>query len=386
MNLHEYQAKALLRAAGIKTPRGIIIKNSVEAKEAAQQLGGNRWVVKAQIHSGGRGKAGGIKTAQTLDEVHHISAAMLGSRLKTEQSSADGLPINEVLIEEECRAIATYYLALTLDRPRQQIVFIASTACGTEIETVAETNPEAIIYAGVNPAIGFSPYLSARVGGALQLDKSYQLPLTKLMNRLYQLFIDNDLTLLELNPLIITEDHEFLPLDAKISIDDNALFRHQELVDLRDTTQEDHRETQAQELQLNYVPLDGTIGCIANGAGLAMATMDIIKLYGGEPANFLDVGGDATSERVKQAFKLILTSTRIKSILVNIFGGIVRCDLIADGIIQAAKEIDLKIPVIVRLQGNNVDLGRKMLDECPLNLQAADDLIDAAQKAIAAAQ
>ncbi|MDO4643780.1 MAG: ADP-forming succinate--CoA ligase subunit beta [Cardiobacteriaceae bacterium] len=386
MNLHEYQAKVLFRDYGVDTPRGILAHTAEEAVHAAEELGGNVWVVKAQVHAGGRGKAGGVKVAKTLDEVREYATQMIGNTLKTKQTGAIGLPINMVLIEEGLNIVDELYLSVVVDRASRRVSFIASAEGGMDIEEVAEKSPEKIISIGVDPSAGYFPYIGRRLGFAMGLDKKQVGQLANLLQGLYNLFIDKDLSMVEINPLIITDSGKLLALDAKIGVDDNALYRQKELTEMRDTSQEDARENQARALELNYVALDGNIGCMVNGAGLAMATMDIVKLHGGEPANFLDVGGGATAERVKEAFKLILTAPQVKSILVNIFGGIVRCDLIAEGIINAAKEIDLKVPVIARLQGTNVELGRKMLNESGLAIQAADDLTDAAQKAVAAAK
>lgn len=386
MNLHEYQAKALFREYGVPVPRSILAKTVDEAVQAAEDLGGNVWVVKAQVHAGGRGKAGGVKVAKSLDEVREIAGKMLGGTLKTHQSGDTALPINMVLIEEGLRIADELYVSAVVDRAQKRVSFIASAEGGMDIEEVAAKTPEKIFSIGVNPSAGYFPYVGRRLGFALGLEKKQVGQLVDLLGGLYRLFIEKDLSLVEINPLIITEDGQLLALDAKIGIDDNGLYRHRDLAEMRDPSQEDERENRAQQLELNYVALDGNIGCMVNGAGLAMATMDIVKLHGGEPANFLDVGGGATSKRVKEAFKLILSSPEVKSILVNIFGGIVRCDLIAEGIISAAKEMNLTVPVVVRLQGTNVELGRKMLDESGLAITSADDLTDAAKKAVAAAQ
>ena len=386
MNLHEYQAKTLFRAYGVDTPRGQLAHSPDEAVAAAEALGGNVWVVKAQVHAGGRGKAGGVKVAKSLDEVHQYASQMIGSTLKTRQTGDVGLPIHKVLIGEGLDIVKELYLSVVIDRASKRVSIIASAEGGMDIEEVAEKSPEKIHSIGVDPAAGYFPYIGRRLGFAMGLDKKQVGQLATLLRGLYTLFIEKDLSMVEINPLIITGDDKLLALDAKIGTDDNALYRHKDLAEMRDPTQEDERENKAQELELNYVALDGNIGCMVNGAGLAMATMDIVKLHGGEPANFLDVGGGATAERVKEAFKLILTSPEVKCILVNIFGGIVRCDLIAEGIISAAKEIDLKVPVVARLQGTNVELGRKMLDESGLGITSADDLTDAAKKAVAAAQ
>ena len=386
MNLHEYQAKTLFRAYGVDTPRGQLAHSPDEAVAAAEALGGNVWVVKAQVHAGGRGKAGGVKVAKSLDEVRQYASQMIGNTLKTKQTGDIGLPIHKVLIEEGLDIVKELYLSVVVDRASKRVSIIASAEGGMDIEEVAEKSPEKIHSIGINPAAGYFPYIGRRLGFAMGLDKKQVGQLATLLQGLYTLFIEKDLSMVEINPLIITGDGKLLALDAKIGTDDNALYRHKDLAEMRDPTQEDARENKAQELELNYVALDGNIGCMVNGAGLAMATMDIVKLHGGEPANFLDVGGGATAERVKEAFKLILTAPQVKSILVNIFGGIVRCDLIAEGIINAAKEIDLKVPVVARLQGTNVELGRKMLDESGLAITSADDLTDAAQKAVAAAK
>ncbi len=386
MNLHEYQAKTLFRAYGVDTPRGQLAQSPDEAVAAAEALGGNVWVVKAQVHAGGRGKAGGVKVAKSLDEVRQYASQMIGSTLKTKQTGDVGLPIHKVLIEEGLDIVKELYLSVVVDRASKRVSIIASAEGGMDIEEVAEKSPEKIHSIGISPAAGYFPYIGRRLGFAMGLDKKQVGQLATLLQGLYTLFIEKDLSMVEINPLIITGDGKLLALDAKIGTDDNALYRHKDLAEMRDPTQEDERENKAQELELNYVALDGNIGCMVNGAGLAMATMDIVKLHGGEPANFLDVGGGATAERVKEAFKLILTAPQVKSILVNIFGGIVRCDLIAEGIINAAKEIDLKVPVVARLQGTNVELGRKMLDESGLAITSAEDLTDAAQKAVAAAK
>ncbi|WP_225756526.1 ADP-forming succinate--CoA ligase subunit beta [Cardiobacterium sp. Marseille-Q4385] len=386
MNLHEYQAKTLFRAYGVDTPRGQLAQSPDEAVAAAEALGGNVWVVKAQVHAGGRGKAGGVKVAKSLDEVRQYASQMIGSTLKTKQTGEVGLPIHKVLIEEGLDIVKELYLSVVVDRASKRVSIIASAEGGMDIEEVAEKSPEKIHSIGISPAAGYFPYIGRRLGFAMGLDKKQVGQLATLLQGLYTLFIEKDLSMVEINPLIITGDGKLLALDAKIGTDDNALYRHKDLAEMRDPTQEDERENKAQELELNYVALDGNIGCMVNGAGLAMATMDIVKLHGGEPANFLDVGGGATAERVKEAFKLILTAPQVKSILVNIFGGIVRCDLIAEGIINAAKEIDLKVPVVARLQGTNVELGRKMLDESGLAITSAEDLTDAAQKAVAAAK
>jgi len=386
MNLHEYQAKALFQKFGVGVPRSKIADSAQAAIAAARELGGKIWVIKAQVHAGGRGKAGGVKLARSLDEVEQSAAQMLGSTLKTLQTGEQGLPINKVLVEEGLDIANELYLSVLVDRGSRRIVFMGSSEGGMDIEEVAATTPEKIISVKVDPAAGLQPYQCRQMGFGMGLSKALIGPLSKVMNGLYELFLAQDCSLIEINPLIVTGDDRVLALDGKLNLDDNALYRHPDLAELRDPSQEDEREHTAHEIGLNYVALDGNIGCMVNGAGLAMATMDIIKLHGGEPANFLDVGGGATAERVSQAFKLILSSDKVKAILVNIFGGIVRCDLIAEGVIQAVKEVGLSIPVVVRLQGTNVEAGRKMLAESGMNIVAAEDLTDAAKQVVAAAR
>lgn len=386
MNLHEYQAKELFRSFGVPTPRGIVAKTVDAAVAAAKELGGDVWVVKAQVHAGGRGKAGGVKVAKTLDEVKEFANGMLGSTLTTYQSGGVALPINEVLIEEGLNIVNELYLSALVDRATRSVTFIGSSEGGMDIEEVAEKTPEKIIAVKVDPAAGFLPYVGRKMGFAMGLDKAQTSQITKFMNGLYNLFLAKDIALVEINPLIVTGEGNLLALDGKVGIDDNALYRHKDLQAMRDPSQEDSREAEAAEHELNYVALDGNIGCMVNGAGLAMATMDIVQLHGGEPANFLDVGGGATAERVTHAFKLILSSDKVKSIFVNIFGGIVRCDLIAEGIITAAKEVGLSVPVVVRLQGTNVEKGRAMIQESGLNIQAEENLTEAAKLAVAAAK
>ena len=386
MNVHEYQAKALFSDFGVGVPRGIKASSADEAVVAAEQLGGSIWVVKAQVHAGGRGKAGGVKIAKSHDEVRAETEAMLGSELKTKQTGAQGLPINSVLIEEGLDIANELYLSVLVDRSSERIVFMGSSEGGMDIEEVAAQTPEKIITVRVDPAAGLQPYQTRQMGFGMGLNKAEISKLGKVMQGFYNLFLAKDASLVEINPLIVTGSGDLLALDGKVNLDDNALYRHPELAELRDPSQEDEREHQAHQLDLNYVALDGNIGCMVNGAGLAMATMDIIKLHGGEPANFLDVGGGATAERVTAAFKLILSGAHVDAILVNIFGGIVRCDLIAEGIIQAVKDVGLTIPVIVRLQGTNVDQGRQMLADSGLNITTAHDLTEAAKQVVAAAR
>jgi succinyl-CoA synthetase beta subunit len=385
MNLHEYQAKELFRRYGIPVPRGEVAATPAQAMAAAERLGGSIWVVKAQVHAGGRGKAGGVKLARTLQEVRDHAAAMLGTRLVTKQTGAKGLPVSQVYVESGSEIARELYLSLLVDRSRERIAFIASAAGGMDIEEVAAKTPEQILTVAVNPAAGLMPFQGRELAYGLGLDHAQVGPFVDLATRLQRLMTECDASLVEINPLIVTKAGEVVALDGKINIEDNALFRQRELVTMRDTSQEDDMERRAAEHDLNYVSLDGNIACMVNGAGLAMATMDLIKLHGGEPANFLDVGGGATPERVAAAFKLILSNSQVKAILVNIFGGIVRCDLIAEGIIRAVREVQVKVPVVVRLEGTNVDQGRAMLAESGLAITPAADLTEAARKAVAAA-
>lgn len=386
MNVHEYQAKELFRAYGVPTPRGITATTIDAAVDAAKELGGDIAVVKAQVHAGGRGKAGGVKIAKSHDEVKQYANEMLGGTLTTYQSGGVALPIHTVLIEEGLNIVNELYLSALVDRESRSITFIGSSEGGMDIEAVAHDTPEKIISVHVDPASGFQPYVGRRMGFAMGLDKKQTSQLVKVMNGLYNLFLAKDIALVEINPLIVTGEGNLLALDGKVGVDENALYRHPDLAEMRDLTQEDARESEAAEHELNYVALDGDIGCMVNGAGLAMATMDIVKLHGGDPANFLDVGGGATAERVTEAFKLILSSDKVKAIFVNIFGGIVRCDLIAEGIIAAAKEVGLTVPVVVRLQGTNVDKGREMIQHSGLNIQAEENLTEAAKAVVAAAK
>jgi succinyl-CoA synthetase beta subunit len=386
MNLHEYQAKQLFKEFGVAVPRGIKATSPREAVDAAKELGGSVWVVKAQVHAGGRGKAGGVKLARSLAEVEDIAGQLLGSTLKTIQTGPEGLPIHALLVEEGLDIANELYLSVLVDRSVKRIVFIGSSEGGMDIEEVAAKTPDKILTVTVDPVTGLQPFQCRQLGFGMGLGKDQVNHLVKVMTGLYNLFVANDASLVEINPLIVTGSGQLLALDGKLNVDDNALYRHKALAEMRDPSQSDEREHTAHEIGLNYVALDGNIGCMVNGAGLAMATMDMVKLHGGEPANFLDVGGGATAERVAKAFKLILSSDKVKAILVNIFGGIVRCDLIAEGIIQAVKEVHLSIPLIVRLQGTNVEAGREMLSESGMNIIAADDLTMAAQQAVAAAK
>ncbi|MEE8281101.1 MAG: ADP-forming succinate--CoA ligase subunit beta [Gammaproteobacteria bacterium] len=385
MNLHEYQAKQLFVRFGIPVPSGEVAESPRAARQAADRLGGSVWVVKAQVHAGGRGKGGGVKLVKSLDEVQAAAAGMLGIRLVTKQTGSAGLPVNQVFVEAGSEIERELYLSLLVDRAHERVTFVASAAGGMDIEEVAATTPEKIFTVSVNPAAGLQAYQSRILAAGLSLEKEQMRQFVALTAKLYSLFCECDAALVEINPLIVNTAGQLLALDAKINIDDNALFRQPGLVAMRDPTQEDDMERSASEHDLSYVSLDGNIACMVNGAGLAMATMDLIKLHGGEPANFLDVGGGATSERVAEAFKLILSNRQISVILVNIFGGIVRCDLIAEGIVQAIRDIKVSVPVVVRLEGTNVEQGRALLAKSGLDIVTAEDLTDAANKAVAAA-
>jgi len=385
MNLHEFQAKQLFSQYQIPVPNGAVVSARDELDSALSSLGGERWVVKAQVHAGGRGKAGGVKLVNGRNELNQAVDALLGQRLVTPQSAADGLPINQLLIESVLPIKQELYLGALVDRSKQRIVFMTSPVGGMDIEQVAQEQPDKIFTIHVDPVTGVMPFQCRQLIFKLQLAQPLMKPFSNLINALYDLFVAKDLSLVEINPLVITEDDRLVALDAKINVDDNALFRQPELLKFRDVSQEDSREAEAKEFELNYISLDGNIGCMVNGAGLAMATMDLIKLHGGDPANFLDVGGGITVDRVVEAFKLVISSPDIKAILVNIFGGIVRCDLIADGIIQAMQQVQVDVPVVVRLEGTNVELGRRMLAESGLSVINADGLTDAARKVIKAA-
>jgi succinyl-CoA synthetase beta subunit len=385
MNFHEYQAKELFAQYGIAVPPGQVARSPEEAVAAAKAIGGNHWVVKAQIHAGGRGKAGGVKLVKTLDDVRAAAAAMLGTRMATYQSGGRALPVDTVLVTEAADIAKELYLSVLVDRSSKTIAFIASAEGGVEIEKVAAENPDAIHVVEVNYVQGLQPFQCRQLGFAMGLSARQTNQLSKIMLGLYKLFNDADLSLVELNPLAIMESGDLMALDGKINSDDNAAFRQPKLLAMRDVAQEDETEVLASQHDLNYVTMDGNIGCMVNGAGLAMATMDVIKLNGGEPANFLDVGGGATKERVAEAFKLILSSDTVKAIFVNIFGGIVRCDMIAEGIIAAVKDVGVTIPVVVRLEGTNVEAGKELLRNSGLAIIAADDITDGARKAVAAA-
>ena len=386
MNFHEYQAKELFAQYGIPVPPGQIAHSPEAAVEVAKTLGGSQWMVKAQIHAGGRGKAGGVKFCKSLEDVREAAAAMLGTRMATYQTAGRALPVNLVLVTDASDIARELYLSVLVDRDAKAVTFIASKHGGVDIEQVARETPEDIHSVVVDFVEGLQPYQCRQVGFAMGLNLKQVNQLTRIMLGLFKLFNEKDLSLVELNPLAVLADGNLAALDGKVNSDDNAEFRHPELAAMRDLTQEDPAEAAAVQHNLNYVTMDGNIGCMVNGAGLAMATMDVIKLAGGEPANFLDVGGGATKERVIEAFKLITSSDKVKAILINIFGGIVRCDMIAEGIIAAVKEVGLKIPVVVRLQGTNVERGRELLAKSGLAITPADDLNDAAQKAVAAAK
>lgn len=385
MNLHEYQAKKLLAKYGIPVPHGEIAWNVEEAIHIADSMNTKRWVVKAQVHAGGRGKAGGVKIVSTKDELALAAKNMLGTHLVTYQTDANGQPVNQVLIEEPSDIARELYLGAVIDRTQQRIVFMASTEGGMDIEKIAHESPEKILTAVVDPLVGIQPFQARQLAFALGLVGDQVKQFTKILLALAKMFEDCDFSLLEINPLVVTKQGNLLCLDGKINIDDNALYRQPDIRGMRDTSQEDERENRARDWELNYIALDGNIGCMVNGAGLAMATMDLVKLSGGNPANFLDVGGGATKERVTEAFKIILSDKNVKAILVNIFGGIVRCDLIADGIIGAVSEVGTRLPVVVRLEGNNAELGSKKLSQSGLNIIAAESFTDAAKKVVKAA-
>jgi succinyl-CoA synthetase beta subunit len=382
VNLHEYQSKALFAEYGIPVPEGRVVQSPTEAARAASVLGGKLWVVKAQVHAGGRGKAGGVKLSKSIAEVEENARAMLGTRLVTHQSGAEGLPVDHVYVEAGSEIDRELYLSLLVDRSREQVAIMASAAGGMDIEEVAAKTPEKILSLTVHPGAGLQDYQCRELGFGLELNKSQQAELAKILKALVKLVHECDAGLVEINPLIVTKGGHVVALDGKINIEDNALFRQQRLAAMRDTAQEDPRERRAHEHDLNYVSLDGNIACMVNGAGLAMATMDLIQLHGGEPANFLDVGGGATAERVEEAFNIILTNKNVRAILVNIFGGIVRCDLIAEGVVSAVKKTDVRVPVVVRLEGTNVEQGKALLAESGLKIIAADGLTDAASKAV----
>ncbi len=384
MNLHEYQAKALFSRYGVPVPQSQVISSADEIDAAIDALGGDAWVVKAQVHSGARGKAGGVKLVKGKDELQTAVNNMLGSTLVTHQTGANGLPINQVLVESLSDIKRELYLSLLVDRASKRLTVMASTEGGMDIEQVAADTPEKILTESISPAAGYQAYNGRNLAFKLGLEGVQIRQFVALLGGLIKLFQEKDASLLEINPLVVTGDGDLIALDAKINLDSNALYRHPDLVEMRDISQEDEREAKAAEHDLNYIRLDGSIGCMVNGAGLAMATMDLIKLHGGEPANFLDVGGGTTAERVAEAFKIILSDAAVKGVLVNIFGGIVRCDLIAEGIIQAVKEMGINVPVVVRLEGTNVEQGRELLANSGMNIITSTGLTDAAQRVVAA--
>ncbi|MER3447796.1 MAG: ADP-forming succinate--CoA ligase subunit beta [Candidatus Dadabacteria bacterium] len=386
MNIHEYQAKELLAKYGVKVPTGKVTFTPDEAEQIARDLRSERLVVKAQIHAGGRGKGGGIKLASTPEEVRKIASEMIGMRLITYQTGPEGKVVKKVLIEEASQIERELYLGMVIDRAEERIVIMASSEGGVEIEEIARKSPDKIIKEYVDPALGLFPFQCRKIAYFLELDGKTANKAVNFISGLYKTFVENDCSLAEINPLVITRDGEVLALDAKLSIDDNALFRHPDIEKLRDPDEEDPTELEAKKWGLSYVKLNGNIGCLVNGAGLAMATMDIIKYYGSEPANFLDVGGGASTEQVTQAFKMILRDQNVKAVFVNIFGGIMKCDTIANGIITAAREVGIRVPLVVRLEGTNVELGRRMLAESGLNITTGADMREAAAKAVAAAE
>tara|TARA_B110000879_G_C11104559_1_gene484669 strand:- start:308 stop:1477 length:1170 start_codon:yes stop_codon:yes gene_type:complete len=382
MNLHEYQAKRLFAQYQLPVSKGVVVDSSEAGLASVDELETNKWVVKAQVHAGGRGKAGGVKLVDNKEDLVRAIDGMIGTRLVTYQTDKDGQPVHSVLIEETCNIAKELYLSAVVDRASRRVVFMASTEGGVDIEKVAEETPEKIFNVEIDPMLGVMPYQARQVAFKLGLKGKQIKQFTHLMMGLGKMFVECDIALLEINPLVITATDDLLCLDAKVTLDENALYRQKELSKLRDFTQEDERVNHAHEWELNYIPLDGTIGCMVNGAGLAMATMDIVKIHGGEPANFLDVGGGATKERVAEAFKIILSDSSVKGVLVNIFGGIVRCDLIAEGIIAAVEEVNTTLPIVVRLEGNNAEAGAKKLSECSLNIIPATNLNDAAKKIV----
>jgi succinyl-CoA synthetase beta subunit len=384
MNIHEYQAKEILRKYGVAVPDGHVCYNSASARDWAKRIGEGPWVVKAQIHAGGRGKGGGVKLARTPDEVRDIAREMIGMTLVTHQTGPEGKLVKRVLVEKGCSIANELYISLLVDRATSKVTLMASTEGGMDIEEVAEKTPEKILKEPIDPLVGLLPFQCRKLAFKLGLEGKQIGQAVKLLTGLYEAFVASDCSLLEINPLVVTAEGDLLAIDAKLNFDDNALFRHRLIRDLRDYDEEDHNEIEASQYDLSYIALDGNIGCLVNGAGLAMATMDIIKYCGGKPANFLDVGGGATIERVTEAFKIILSDDKVEGILVNIFGGIMKCDVIATGVIEAAKQVGLEVPLVVRLEGTNVEKGKKMLAESGLNIVAADGMADAAEKIVKA--
>jgi succinyl-CoA synthetase beta subunit len=384
MNIHEYQAKGLLAKFGVGVLSGQVAYTADEAVEAAKKLGGNIWVVKAQIHAGGRGKGGGVKVAKSLDEVRENAKRMIGMTLVTHQTGPKGKLVKRIYVESGCDIRRELYLGMLVDRATSRITIMASTEGGVEIEKVAAEHPEKIIKVAVDPATGIQPFHARKIAFGLGLEGNQVGSCTKFITAMYKAFLELDCSIVEINPLVVTGAGDVIALDAKMNFDDNALYRHKDVEEMRDEDEEDPAELEAGKHNLNYIKLDGNIGCMVNGAGLAMATMDIIKLYGGTPANFLDVGGGATKERVTTAFKIILSDANVEGILVNIFGGIMRCDVIAEGVVAAAKEVSLHVPLVVRLEGTNVELGKKILAQSGLPILSADNLADAAEKIVKA--
>ncbi|WP_404450054.1 ADP-forming succinate--CoA ligase subunit beta [Sutcliffiella horikoshii] len=383
MNIHEYQGKEILRKYGVAVPNGRVAFTVEEAVEAAKELGTDVCVVKAQIHAGGRGKAGGVKVAKNLDEVREYAGEILGKTLITHQTGPEGKEVKRLLIEEGCDIKKEYYIGLVLDRATSRVVLMASEEGGTEIEEVAEQTPEKIFKEVVDPVVGLTGFQARRIAFNINIPKELVGQAVKFMMSLYTAFVEKDCSIAEINPLVVTGDAKVMALDAKLNFDPNALYRHKDIVEYRDLEEEDAKEIEASKYDLSYISLDGNIGCMVNGAGLAMATMDIIKHYGGDPANFLDVGGGATAEKVTEAFKIILSDDNVKGIFVNIFGGIMKCDIIATGVVEAAKQVGLEVPLVVRLEGTNVDLGKQILRESGLNIVAAESMADGAQKIVA---
>lgn len=382
MNIHEYQGKEILRKYGVSVPNGKVAFTVEEAVEAAKSLGTDVTVVKAQIHAGGRGKAGGVKVAKNLDEVRTYASEILGKVLVTHQTGPEGKEVKRLLIEEGCDIKKEYYVGLVLDRATSRVVLMASEEGGTEIEEVAAKTPEKIFKEYIDPVVGLTPFQARRIAFNINIPAELVNQAVKFMMGLYNVFVEKDCSVAEINPLVVTGDGKVMALDAKLNFDSNALYRHKDILEYRDLDEEDPKEIEASKYDLSYISLDGNIGCMVNGAGLAMATMDIIKYYGGEPANFLDVGGGATAEKVTEAFKIILSDPNVKGIFVNIFGGIMKCDVIATGVVEAAKQVGLSVPLVVRLEGTNVDLGKKILNESGLNIIAAESMADGAQKIV----
>lgn len=386
MNIHEYQAKEILRKYNVTILKGKVANTPEEAVQAAKEIGGNLWVVKAQIHAGGRGKGGGVKLAKSLDEVKTLSQQIIGMTLVTHQTGPEGKKVNKVFIEQGCNIAKEYYVACLVDRQTGRVAMMASSEGGMDIEEVAEHNPDAIKKVDIDPAVGLAPYQARLLAFQIGMSPEVVNKATKFFVGLYNAFIQTDCSIAEINPLVVTKEGDVIALDAKMNFDSNALYRHPEVVEMRDLSEEEPTEIEASKYDLAFIKLNGTIGCLVNGAGLAMSTLDIIQLHGAYPANFLDVGGGANKEKVTAAFKIILKDPNVKAILVNIFGGIMKCDVIAEGVIAASKEVGLKVPLVVRLEGTNVELGKKLLRESGLNITPADDLTDAAKKVVAAAK